>query len=437
MRVTIVISALCVLLALAADIDTSNLVPVPMHSFRPPYSTGRMGIRWWNYGGSVSVFQDHLRLTPDVGSQAGYIWNKNPLSIKDWEATLSVRIDGKGRLGGDGIAFWYVAEPNLEGKAFGSRETWKGLGVFIDTFDNDNKHDNPYVSVIVNDGSKIYDPTSDGKEIQIGGCRAAFRKTAAAAFLRVRYQGSIQRLEVSYDVNSNGKWQECYSGTVDLPTGYYLGISAATGGVSDNQDVHYFELRRLDMNEGQPTPSQGASLGTKDPEEEAQNAKAAKEMEDLKKELEELKKMNAETKPAEPTVKATDLPAGSFEARIAVVEEQIKQMETKLSSITKVAGGIETISTSVEQLKQRIEKNKPSGSCDMSQLKSEMARQQQELNRIVSRAQDSFTSPVLERIMALEQSTQGLRTRVNDMAEKAKKTGSGGFTNVFMIPYGY
>ena len=293
-----------------------------------------------------------------------------PLSIKDWEATLSVRIDGKGRLGGDGIAFWYVAEPGLEGKAFGSRETWKGLGVFIDTFDNDNKHDNPYVSVIVNDGSKIYDPSSDGKEIQLGGCRASFRKTAAAAFLRVRYQGSIQQLEVSYDVNSNGQWQSCYSGHVELPTGYYLGVSAATGGVSDNQDIHYFELRRLDMDGGEPNAAQGATYRTKDPVEEAQDAKAAKDMEDLKKELDELKKVAAETKPAEPTVKPSNLPAGSFDARIALLEEQIKQMETKLSSIVKVAGGIETISTSVEQLKERIERNKPSAGCDYSQFVS-------------------------------------------------------------------
>ena len=35
--------------------------------------------------------------------------------------------------------------------------------------------------------------------------------------------------------------------------------------------------------------------------------------------------------------------------------------------------------------------------------------------------------------MALEQNTGALRGRVDEMAIKAKKTGSGGFTNVIMI----
>ena len=55
------------------------------------------------------------------------------------------------------------------------------------------------------------------------------------------------------------------------------------------------------------------------------------------------------------------------------------------------------------------------------------------MERIVSRAQDSVTSPLLERIMSLEQSTNGVRGRLDELALNAKKTGSGGFTNVFMI----
>lgn len=100
----------CVLFAVSllacialADIDTTALPPIPIHSFRPPFSTGlsslpfslslaspctltpahcylptgRAGIRWWNYGGDVMVYQDFLRLTPDAKSKNGFIWNKN------------------------------------------------------------------------------------------------------------------------------------------------------------------------------------------------------------------------------------------------------------------------------------------------------------------------------------------------------------------------
>jgi len=34
---------------------------------------------------------------------------------------------------------------------------WKGLGIFFDSFDNDNKHNNPYIMAMVNDGTKVYD----------------------------------------------------------------------------------------------------------------------------------------------------------------------------------------------------------------------------------------------------------------------------------------
>ena len=32
---------------------------------------------------------------------------------------------------------------------------WNGLGIFFDSFDNDNKHNNPYIMAMVNDGTKV------------------------------------------------------------------------------------------------------------------------------------------------------------------------------------------------------------------------------------------------------------------------------------------
>jgi len=40
---------------------------------------------------------------------------------------------------------------------FGSVDNWNGLGIFFDSFDNDGLHNNPYISVVLNDGSKSYD----------------------------------------------------------------------------------------------------------------------------------------------------------------------------------------------------------------------------------------------------------------------------------------
>ena len=40
-------------------------------------------------------------------------------------------------------------------QVFGSSDMWNGLGIFFDSFDNDNKHNNPYIMAMVNDGTKV------------------------------------------------------------------------------------------------------------------------------------------------------------------------------------------------------------------------------------------------------------------------------------------
>lgn len=337
-----------------------------------------------------------------------------PLSIKDWEARVSVRIDGTGRLGGDGVAFWYAAEPGVQGKAYGSKEQWKGLGVFLDTFDNDGKRDNPYISVVLNDGTKTYDSATDAKDIELGGCRASVRKADSATVLRVSYRGSTRQLDVAYDLNANGAWRPCFSGVVDLPLNYYLGVSAATGGVSDNHDVNYFELRRLDMDDGAPSAAQGASFfprgqepGTtaerrarerRDEPAAAPQPPAAPEptaesrqLEELRRQIERLKKAQggapasapapvkeeqqatATTTAAATTATATvgAAPAtGSVAERMAALERQLGELNGRLAAVDKVTEGVHRVTATLEQLKQQLSAstNKPAAKYDDTQF---------------------------------------------------------------------
>jgi len=36
-------------------------------------------------------------------------------------------------------AIWYTETAGIEGPAFGNVNTWKGLGIFCDSFDNDQQ----------------------------------------------------------------------------------------------------------------------------------------------------------------------------------------------------------------------------------------------------------------------------------------------------------
>lgn len=53
---------------------------------------------------------------------------------------------------------------------------------------------------------------------------------------------------VSTDIANKASWKECFLvKDVKLPTGYYIGISATTGDLSDNHDILSIRLFELDL----------------------------------------------------------------------------------------------------------------------------------------------------------------------------------------------
>jgi lectin, mannose-binding 1 len=44
-----------------------------------------------------------VRITPSIRSQKGRIWSKNTMPNKDWEVEVLIRINGRGRIGADGM----------------------------------------------------------------------------------------------------------------------------------------------------------------------------------------------------------------------------------------------------------------------------------------------------------------------------------------------
>jgi len=74
-----------------------------------------------------------------------------------WEVEFQFRVSGRGRVGADGLAFWFSTTKGFGGPVFGSADKWDGLGLFFDSYDNDNNHNNPYILGMINDGTKAYD----------------------------------------------------------------------------------------------------------------------------------------------------------------------------------------------------------------------------------------------------------------------------------------
>lgn len=210
------------------------------HSLVKPYQDDH-----WQFVGTTIVTNNYVRLTADVRSASGAIWNTAPCQLRDWELHVHFKVHGNGRdLFGDGLAIWYTKERLTLGPVFGSRDFFNGLGIFLDTYANQNgqhHHGHPYISSMVNNGTLHYDHDLDGTHTSLSGCEANMRGVQHETYIAIRYEHD--RLTVSTDFEGKNSWKLCYAVEgVRLPTGYYFGVSAATGDLSDNHDIYSLKL---------------------------------------------------------------------------------------------------------------------------------------------------------------------------------------------------
>ncbi|PZC73637.1 hypothetical protein B5X24_HaOG209011 [Helicoverpa armigera] len=111
-----------------------------------------------------------------------------PLNFDWWEIDIMFKVTGRGRIGADGLAFWYTTQRgDYTGEVFGSSDRWNGLAVIFDSFDNDNKHNNPYIMAVLNDGTKVFDHKSDGSQQLLSGCLRDFRNKPFPTRARIEY----------------------------------------------------------------------------------------------------------------------------------------------------------------------------------------------------------------------------------------------------------
>ncbi|KAK0154837.1 VIP36-like protein [Merluccius polli] len=232
------------------------------YSLSKPYQgVGSSGSSHWELMGDSMVTTEQVRLTPDMQSRQGAVWSRIvSIALKDWEMQVHFKIHGQGKknLNGDGMAIWYTKERMKKGPVFGNKDNFTGLGVFVDTYPNEEKYLEaqkkrytprtqrifPFVLAMVGNGSVGYDHERDGRPTELGGCNAMVRNLKHDTFLFIRY--IRRRLTVMIDIDGQHEWRDCLDiPGVRLPKGYYFGASAITGDLSDNHDVVSLKLYQL------------------------------------------------------------------------------------------------------------------------------------------------------------------------------------------------
>lgn len=228
---------------------------------------------------------DSVRLAPSLRSQKGAIWTKNNINFDWWEVDIMFKVTGRGRIGADGLAFWYTSQRGeYTGDVFGSSDRWNGLAVMFDSFDNDNKHNNPYIMAVVNDGTKNFDHKSDGSTQLLSGCLRDFRNKPFPTRAKVEY--FMNTLTVYFhngQSNNPADYELCFRAEgVTLPRGGKFGVSAATGGLADDHDVIHLLTTSL-HDTRQQQQQQGSSISNDEQQ------KLSQEYQEYQKKLEQQK----------------------------------------------------------------------------------------------------------------------------------------------------
>ncbi|CAL1538589.1 unnamed protein product [Lymnaea stagnalis] len=223
-------------------------------SFKGPHLVQRdNSVPFWEYFGDALAGDEGIRITPSLRSKKGSVWSKNKLESKGWEIEAGVRVTGRGRIGADGLAIWFTegrgskTDNQVDNVVFGAADKWNGLGVFLDSFDNDGQHNNPYIMAVVNDGTIAYDHHNDGSTQNLGGCLRDFRNKPFPVRVKIEYYNQILTVRVHNGLTNNqNDFEICMSASnVVLPASGYIGISAATGGLADDHDILYLSTHSL------------------------------------------------------------------------------------------------------------------------------------------------------------------------------------------------
>ncbi|CAM9225147.1 unnamed protein product [Ascophyllum nodosum] len=254
-------------------------------SFDPPFlDVDHFGKRTvgfaWDMSGVTKVLKNFVRLTPDQQSKTGALWSVDSIGNTVFSAVLEFRISGKGdRFFGDGLAVWVVEPERLHdfddlrygdfytddihygwggdikelradlpaGDFHGFVEKFKGLGVIVDTYRNEEFYSaHKDVTVVYNTGNLTREEMIKGSV----GCNAQVRyyenrddfvPGSSSSRLKVEVSGNV--LTVKIDPKHSNTWTDCVQ--FELPAemgeewtkGAHLGLTASTGQLSDNHDV--------------------------------------------------------------------------------------------------------------------------------------------------------------------------------------------------------
>lgn len=219
-------------------------------SASPPFHGGLLP--HFSQYGAIDVHEQSISLGRGQPGQSGALWSKTPCPYTEWSFTTRLSIRGGEVEGGAGLAFWYTLDGHATGPVLGGPDKWRGLGLLLDTYDDDHRGNNPAILAIMNDGSFEYKPHSDGEGQYFAGCLRNLRNRAHPISLRVSHIRQLLKVEVD-DEGEGRNWVVCFEKHgISLPAGSYFGITASTNDHPDEMELLDFSLSSVKVESEKP-----------------------------------------------------------------------------------------------------------------------------------------------------------------------------------------
>lgn len=215
-------------------------------------------------GGDSGIPTNEVRLTEDVGNQAGSMWSSDRINFaEDFVIRFQAYLGTNDANGADGIACVFQNDPagtgavGAVGVGIGAAGILNGIALEMDTWQNTSE------GAPVNDHGTIWD-TDDSVLASGGGEFTTYVTLTSAVDLGNLEDGNWKNVEISwnattrtlsYTVNGTNAGTYAHSGSLDdfcetyfnIPSSetnklVYYGYTASTGGSSNEQKVRFNNL---------------------------------------------------------------------------------------------------------------------------------------------------------------------------------------------------
>lgn len=285
------------------------------HSFTPPILQnylGRSELSNWIIRGSTVITDHYVRLTPKDKQRVGALWNRHPLELSEFEIVLGLSI--KKENAGEGVALWITEDDPLNyvptyGSVHGNSENFKGIGIIMDTYDNDKRRNNPTIGLLYSGRKKgRFAPETDYYDSYVQSCTFDIFYPSRKHIPTVRV--SFSEGTISVYISRGQEVQEKLCFTVDnirldfKSKKYYIGITGETSELAQEQDVVFLHTFSS-SGEEVPDPLQveeedlGDTAGSDDSGDSGEESKTQNSVpstDESAESLEKLKKLEKELK---------------------------------------------------------------------------------------------------------------------------------------------